>query len=95
MAKTTFGTVDSLVSETPKWAKWMFRIFILLTTVVTFVIAGDNAIAGELKLRILLYLKGADLFVLGLSKMFGVEVPASSSFENPSAPGDAEITNKQ
>jgi len=79
MSKQSFGTFDALVSETPNWAKWMFRIFILLTTIATFIIASDPKMPDELKVRIGVYLKGADMFVLGISKMFGItEVPDSS-----------------
>lgn len=89
MSKTTFG-VPSMMSETPQWAKWGFRIFILLTTVVTFVIASDPAIPDATKVRIGVYLKAADMFVLGLSKMFGVR-EVNEDFGKPAAPNDQEI----
>ena len=67
-------TAKAIVSETPDWAKWTFRIVFAITGVATFVIAGDPSIPDELKVRIGVYLKGVDMFVFTLSKMFGVEV---------------------
>ena len=76
--KTAFGTMSALKSETPKWAKWTFRIVFILTAVSTFIIASDDAIPMEWKVRLGVYLKGLDM----LSKMFGVQVkdeePASA-----------------
>ena len=63
-----------IVNETPMWAKWMFRICFLLTSVVAFIIASDPGIPDALKVRIGVYLKATDLFVWGLSKMFGVKI---------------------
>lgn len=69
-SKTTFG-VPSLTRKTPMWAKWMFRITFIATTVAAFVIASDPAIADELKVRLSVYMKGMDMFIFGLSKLFG------------------------
>ena len=81
MAKPAFGTVEALKADTPQWAKWMFRILILLTTIVTFIIASDPKIPDELKVRIGVYLKGADMFVLGIAKMFGVSTDTENDNE--------------
>lgn len=70
---TKFG-INQVNTETPKWASWVFRIVFLLTTVATFVIAGDDNISNEVKVRIGVYLKALDMFIYGLSKMFGVQV---------------------
>lgn len=71
MKNLKFGT-DGILLETPAWAKWVFRITAILTTAVAFVVAGDPSIPDMMKVRILLYLKGLDIIVLGLSKMFGI-----------------------
>ncbi|MGN6478497.1 MAG: hypothetical protein ACTHKV_14830 [Flavipsychrobacter sp.] len=68
---TTWG-FDSLVKETPMWAKVATAIVILLTTVVTFVVAGDPGIPDPLKVRITLYLKGLDMLTYGVMRMFGI-----------------------
>jgi hypothetical protein len=67
-------TAKAIVSETPEWAKWTFRIVFAITGVATFIIAGDPSIPDDLKVRIGVYLKGIDMFVFTVSKMFGVEV---------------------
>lgn len=68
--KQTFG-IEALKQDTPNWAKWVFRITFILTTVATFVIASDPAISADLKVRIGVYLKGLDMFIYGVSKLFG------------------------
>ena len=72
--KTYAFSRKAIETRTPTWAKNMFRITLLLTSVATFIIAADTAIAPELAVRVGVYLKALDLFVFGLSKMFGVEV---------------------
>lgn len=67
-------TQKAIVSETPQWAKWTFRIVFAITGVATFIIAGDPSIPDETKVRIGVYLKGVDMLIFGLSKMFGVSV---------------------
>lgn len=65
-------TKKAIVAETPDWAKWTFRIVFAITGVATFVIASDPSIEDTLKVQIGVYLKGVDMFVFTLSKMFGV-----------------------
>ncbi|MFZ4413991.1 MAG: hypothetical protein ACOYOV_12980 [Bacteroidales bacterium] len=65
-------TRKAIVSKTPDWAKWTFRIVFAITGVATFVIASDPSIEDTLKVQIGVYLKGVDMFVFTLSKMFGV-----------------------
>ncbi len=67
-------TAKAIVSETPQWAKWTFRIVFAITGVATFIIAGDPSLPDDVKVRIGVYLKGVDMLIFGLSKMFGVEV---------------------
>lgn len=71
--ETTFG-ITQIGKKTPLWVKWVCAFFILLTTVATFVIAGDPAIHNDIKVRIGLYLKGADMLILGVSQMFGFKL---------------------
>lgn len=73
--KTTHAfNAKAINGETPKWAKYTFRICLLLTSVATFIIASDTAIPAETAVRIGVYLKAADLVVFGLSKMIGVTI---------------------
>lgn len=67
----TFG-LNQAGNPTPLWARWIFRVFAILTTAAVFIIASDPAIPDALKVRIGVYLKGADMVVLGLANMFGV-----------------------
>ena len=67
-------TIISFKEPKPKWATWGFRIFAILTTVACFVIANDTGIANDVKVRVMVYLKGADMAILGLANMFGVKV---------------------
>jgi hypothetical protein len=67
-------TAKAIVSETPEWAKWTFRIVFAITGVATFIIAADPSVPDDVKVRIGVYLKGIDMFVFTISKMFGVEV---------------------
>lgn len=69
----TKKTVLNPSLPTPLWAKWVFRVFIILTTAATFVIASDPGIPDELKVRIGVYMKGCDLLILGASKLFGIK----------------------
>lgn len=69
--KTKFG-FDQLVNETPLWAKWSFRVTLLLVAVATFIIAADPAITDAVKVRINVYLEALTMTVYGLSKMFGI-----------------------
>jgi len=73
MTETKFG-LNQVGNVTPQWAKWMFRITITLTTVAAFIIASDPGIPDDIKVRITVYLKGLDMLVLGISKMFGVQI---------------------
>jgi len=75
--KTHFATPTAVNSVTPNWAKNMFRVTLLLTSVATFIIASDNQITPELAVRIGVYLKALDLVIFGLSKMFGVTIEKS------------------
>lgn len=67
------------MAPTPLWAKWVFRVFALLTLAASFIVASDPGIPDEIKVRIIVYLKGADMLVLGLSKLAGVEIKDGKS----------------
>ena len=78
-AKTHAFSVKALNSTTPNWAKNMFRITLLLTSVASFILVSDEAIPAETVGRIMLYLRAFDLLVYGLSKMFGIEIEKNES----------------
>lgn len=80
MANLKFGAAG-LNNTTPLWAKWVFRGFAIVTTAAAFVISGDPGIPDELKVRILLYLKGGDMLILGLTKLFGLEPTTAAEKE--------------
>lgn len=69
--ETNFG-IKQVVTETPQWAKWMFRIVFILTTATTFIVGADPAIDQDSQVRLMIYLKALDMVVFGVSKMFGV-----------------------
>lgn len=72
MAETKFG-ISQLTKTTPGWAHWAFAIVATLTTIATFIVSSDPGIPAPVVVRIIVYLKGLDMFVLALAKMFGVE----------------------
>lgn len=72
--KIQFGTIAAIAGKTPLWAQMVFRIVFLLTTVTTFLVASLNSIPVESKVEIITILKGVDMLIYGLSKMFGVPV---------------------
>lgn len=67
-------TVLSFVKPTPMWATWIFRIVFVLTGVATFIIAAEPNITEEMKVRIGIYLKGADMLVWGITRAIGIEI---------------------
>lgn len=69
---TKFG-LGQLKNQTPKWALWIFRIVILLTTVGVYLVSSDETIPDATQVKLLVYLKAVDMFVWGLVKMFGIE----------------------
>lgn len=69
---TKFST-KSIVLETPRWAKIMFRIVFLLTTAFTVFLIGTNLIQENVKLELMLAVKSLDVLIYGISKMFGIE----------------------
>lgn len=66
--KVTFGAISS---TTPSWAKWSFRITLLLTTVFTAWLASTGLIPATTKLEISYGLTALNAAVFGFSKMFG------------------------
>lgn len=66
-------TVLSVAKDTPKWAKWTYRITFAVTTGAAFIIASDNHIDAELRIRIGLYLKGIDMIIYTILQGFGVQ----------------------
>lgn len=76
MSETKFG-FDQLNNKTPYWAKLVFGITAVLTTVAMFIVSSDPGIPDDLKVRLLVYLKGLDMLVLGFSSMFGKQEAVS------------------
>jgi hypothetical protein len=74
----TGKTVVSFTKPTPMWATWVFRIVFLLTTAATYIIATDNTIDDDTKVRIFMYLKGFDVVIWGIGRGIGVD---KSAFE--------------
>ncbi len=70
---TKFATKEAIISETPQWAKWMFRITFLVTTALCVYFEATSLISQEAKHELLIALKLlVDPIVFGISKMFGV-----------------------
>lgn len=67
-------TKKALSLKTPTWAKNIFRVTILLTSVITVYVAGTNLIVDLHKVEIMLVLKVIDSLVFGFSKLIGVEI---------------------
>lgn len=63
----------AIVSESPIWAKWLFRGSLIVTSAATFIIASDPTINDALKVQFGVYINAANLLIYGFSKMFGVE----------------------
>lgn len=81
MAKSKFGP-SQLNNPTPEWAKWMFRVTFLLTTVAIGYIAATNLLSQEVKYETTLVLKLVlDPLVFGLSKLFGVSLDETQKAE--------------
>ncbi|MCW4470618.1 hypothetical protein OGH69_16725 [Flavobacterium sp. MFBS3-15] len=64
----------ALKTQTPVWAKNMFRITFILTSAMAFFVAGTNLFSESVKYESVLVLKTLDAVIYGLSKMFGVEI---------------------
>jgi hypothetical protein len=75
-----FG-VKHIVKETPKWATWMFRIVLALTTAASIWISGTSIIEDSIKVEIINGLKVFDCLALVFSKMFGVDVNVTTDNE--------------
>jgi hypothetical protein len=77
MAQTKFG-LNQVSNTTPRWANIILLLTITLTTVAAFVVASDPGIADAVKVRIGVYLKGFDMLIAGVSRLFGIELPTES-----------------
>lgn len=67
--KVTFGAITA---TTPAWAKWVFRITFVLTSVFTAWIAATNLVSESWKFETILILKVIDGIAFAFSKMFGI-----------------------
>lgn len=72
MEKTQFG-MGQVFNNPPKWVVAVVAVLIIISQVAKFVIAGDTAIQAETQVRILLYLSGFDMLILGIASMFGIK----------------------
>lgn len=70
---SNFG-LDQISQPTPMWAKNMFRIVFVLTTVASFWAASSTLINPIYKAELMLGFKSLDMLVFGFSKLFGVEI---------------------
>lgn len=70
--KQHFANKKALTSRTPTWAQNMVGITILVTSVATFIVASDTSIPAATAVKIGIYLKGADMLVAGIAKLWGV-----------------------
>lgn len=69
-----FATKKAIMNESPKWARWMFRVTFIVTTAITGYVAATNHFTDSQKYEITLVLKLLiDPIVFGISKMFGVD----------------------
>jgi len=81
MPETKFG-LNQLNNKTPRWAKQGFYLATAAIGVFTFIVSGDPAIPSPTTVRIMLYLKALDMFLLALSKMFGSEEAIKPEIES-------------
>lgn len=68
-----FG-IRSLGRPTPAWAKIVFGVCLLLTTLMTGWVAGTATLSEASKVEWVLVLKLVDPFIYGLSRLVGVEL---------------------
>jgi hypothetical protein len=67
-----FG-IKSLNRPTPSWAHIVFGIAVLVTTLLAGWVAGTNVMDDRAKFEWVLILKLIDPFLLGVSKLFGID----------------------
>lgn len=72
MKNASFG-FGQIFNSPPKWVVALLAILLLASQVAKFIVAGDMAIVATTQVRILLYLSGLDMFLLGVSALFGVK----------------------
>lgn len=73
MADQKFG-LNQIGNPSPKWAKWVFRIFFYVTSMTTLALSMFTTIPTETKLHIAEAVAFANMAVHSLMKMVGVEV---------------------
>ncbi len=71
--ETKFGP-KFIGNETPKWARWLFRIFFYVTSMTTLALSLFSNIPTETKLHIAEAVAFANMAVHSFSKMFGIKV---------------------
>lgn len=67
-------TKKALQSDTPLWAKNIFRVTFIITSAFSLFLTGTGLFTEEVKYELILALKAIDASIYGVSKMFGVEI---------------------
>jgi len=82
MNKTKFG-FGQILSETPKWATWIFRVVLYAAGATVIIVGSLHSIPAPVKVDILTTCSEVTLAVHGLTRMFGLQVqdPPSTTDE--------------
>lgn len=67
-----FG-ISQISNPTPLWVKYSFRIIFLFLSVAVFMVSDYPGLSEQVKLLMLKWFSGINMFTWGLSKLFGVE----------------------
>lgn len=70
--KVQFGNADAISSPTPKWANYIFRTVLIITTAFTIWLAGTQLIAESAKFELTLVAKIVDFLAWGIGRLFGL-----------------------
>lgn len=69
---TKFATSEAITSPTPKWANYIFRTTIVLTTALSMWVAGTELVDPAAKTELILGAKILDFITWGVGRLFGV-----------------------
>lgn len=73
MADQKFG-LNQIGNQTPKWAKWFFRLFFYITSMTTLALSMFTTIPTEIKLHVAEAVGFANMAVHSFSKMWGIPI---------------------
>lgn len=82
MAEQKFGP-QFIGTETPQWAKWLFRIFFYCTSTIGIALGIFTSIPTEMKLHIYEGITFANMAMHGFTKMFGIKVDDADYYGKP------------